>query len=70
MICPHGCKVKLARKPNGSWECPSCGCTFRLVVCYWQPKCFAKHHPDYGNEVVSLKEIRKKKKHKRKRKTR
>jgi len=73
MNCPHcGEGVKLIRKPNGSYKCPRCGCRFRLTITYWTPKCFAKHHPNYGKEEVTLKEIRKKKrksgKHGRKRK--
>jgi len=67
IYCLHGCGVKLELKPKtGAYECSKCGCVFRVVVCRWTPKCFAEKHPNYGSEVVTLKEIQKKKRKRRK----
>lgn len=47
--CPHCPKTKLKITPKKEqmsyiFECPKCKCKFRLVITYWQPKCYDRFH--------------------------
>lgn len=54
--CPH-CKSKdfdFEPRPEQMsylFKCKKCGCTFRLVLVYWNPKCYM----DYYKKVESKK---------------
>ena len=45
--CQH-CGGDFQSNPDGSIVCKKCKCVFRVTVCYWNTKCFAEHHPEYG----------------------
>jgi len=47
IYCPH-CQSKLEPRPTGAYECTRCKCVFRVSLCYWEPNCFIKFHPNYG----------------------
>jgi ribosomal protein L37AE/L43A len=66
MKCPHECGVELKCDPKKDqksyiYECPKCKCTFRLVIVYWYPKCYAKFHKgEYMPKKAKPKKIKKK----------
>ena len=50
MKCLHDTS-ELKEDKDGSYECPKCGCQYRLIIVRNDTKCYAKRNPQPKKEA-------------------